>query len=295
MELFLQQVLNGVSLGGTYALLALGLAIVFTIMHLVNFAHGELITLPGYSMYALATTGLPWVVFAPAGVVAGVLAALAMDRLAFRPVRKASPATMLLTSLGLSIVIQGSLQTFVSPRERAVPQPAWILGSFEILGLRVQVSQALAIALTAAALVGLRLLLRRTTIGMSMRAAASDFDAARLAGIRANRVIATAFAVSGALAGIAAVLILARRGSVAPTMGLLPVLKAFVAVVLGGFGSLGGAVVGGFALGFAEVALRAWLPSQLAGFVDGLLFALIGILLFFRPGGIVTVRTAVRV
>lgn len=294
MELFVQQMLNGVSLGGTYALLALGLAMVFTIMHLVNFAHGELITVPGYVMYALATLGASWFVFAPAAVLAGVIAALVMDRLAFRPVRNASPATMLLTSLGLSILIQGSLQTFVSPRERAVPQPAWIRSSLDVLGIRIQTNQILSILVTTVALAGLLLLLRRTRIGMAMRAAASDFDAARLMGIRADRVIATAFAISGALAGLAAILILARRGSVDPSMGLLPVLKAFVAVVLGGFGSLSGAVVGGFALGFAEVALRAWLPSDLTPFVDGFLFAMIGVLLFFRPGGIITVRTAVR-
>lgn len=295
MELFLQQLLNGVSLGGTYALLALGLAIVFTIMHLVNFAHGELITLPGYAMYGLSVAGAPWLVFAPTGVVVGVVAALAMDRLAFRPVRGASAATMLLTSLGLSIIIQGSLQTFVSPRERGVPQPAWIQSSWELVGLRVQVSQVLTIIVTIAALVGLRLLLRHTRIGMAMRAAAGDFDAARLVGIRANRVVAAAFAVSGALAGLAAVLILARRGSINPTMGLLPVLKAFVAVVLGGFGSLGGAVAGGFLLGFLEVALRAWLPGQLSGGVDAILFTVVAVVLVFRPGGIVTVRTAVRV
>lgn len=295
MELFFQQLLNGISLGGTYALLALGLAIVFTIMHLVNFAHGELITLPGYAMYGLFLLELPWFVFAPAGVVVGVVAALAMDRLAFRPVRNASAATMLLTSLGLSIIIQGSLQTFVSPRERGVPQPAWIQSSWEVFGLRVQVSQALAILVTAAALIGLGALLKHTRIGMAMRAAAGDFDAARLVGIRANRVVAAAFAVSGALAGLAAVLVLARRASIHPSMGLLPVLKAFVAVVLGGFGSLSGAVVGGFVLGFLEVALRAWLPGPLSGFVDGFLFTIIGVVLVLRPGGIVTVRTAVRV
>jgi branched-chain amino acid transport system permease protein len=294
MELFFQQLLNGVSLGGTYALLALGLAIVFTIMHLVNFAHGELITIPGYVMYALFLTGAPWQLYAPVGVLSGVVAALAMDRLAFRPVRGASPATLVLTSLGLSIIIQGSLQTFVSPRERGIPQPAWIVSGFEVLGLRVQTSQALTIAVTFVALFGLRLLLRRTRIGIAMRAAAGDFDATRLMGIRANRVIGMAFAVSGALAGLAAVLILARRGSVHPAMGLMPVLKAFVAVVLGGFGSLGGAVAGGFLLGFAEVALRAWLPGPLVGFADGFLFAIVGMVLLLRPGGIVTVQEAVR-
>lgn len=294
MDTALQQLINGFSLGGTYALLALGLAIVFTIMHLINFAHGELITVPAYVMYGLVLLGAPWIVVAMGALATGAVAALLMDRLAFRPVRRAGPATLLLTSLGLSIIIQGALQTFVSPRERGVPQPEWLLSSVNVGGVRLQTSQLLTAVAVIVVLAGMRLLLQRTRIGLSMRAAAIDFDAARLVGVRANRVIATAFGISGALAGLAAVLLLARRGSVNPTMGLLPVLKAFVAIVLGGFGSLGGAVVGGFVLGFAEVALRAWLPGALAGSVDGLLFAMIAVLLFFRPGGIVTVREAVR-
>lgn len=294
MDVALQQLVNGFSLGGTYALLALGLAIVFTIMHLINFAHGELITVPAYVMYGLVLLGAPWPVVAGGAVVTGAVVALLMDRLAFRPVRRAAPATLLLTSLGLSIIIQGALQTFVSPRERGVPQPDWLLSAVDVAGVRLQVSQLLTVAAVVVVLLAMRQVLQRTRIGMSMRAAALDFDAARLVGVRANRVIAAAFAISGALAGLAAVLLLARRGSVNPTMGLLPVLKAFVAIVLGGFGSLGGAVVGGFVLGFAEVALRVWLPSNLAGSVDGVLFAMIAVLLFFRPGGILTMREAVR-
>lgn len=294
MDVALQQLVNGFSLGGTYALLALGLAIVFTIMHLINFAHGELITVPAYVMYGLVLLGAPWAVVAGGAVVTGAVVALLMDRLAFRPVRRAGPATLLLTSLGLSIIIQGALQTFVSPRERGVPQPDWLLSAVDVAGVRLQVSQLLTVAAVVVVLLAMRQVLQRTRIGMSMRAAALDFDAARLVGVRANRVIAAAFAISGALAGLAAVLLLARRGSVNPTMGLLPVLKAFVAIVLGGFGSLGGAVVGGFVLGFTEVALRVWLPSNLAGSVDGVLFAMIAVLLFFRPGGILTMREAVR-
>jgi branched-chain amino acid transport system permease protein len=281
-----QQILNAISLGGIYALLALGLAIVFSILHLINFAHGELITLPAYAMYGMYLLGVPWVAFAAISILVGVVAALAMERIAFRPVRDASPATLLLTSLGLSIIIQALLQILISPRERAVPQPDWLLDSFEVAGLRVQAVQLLAIAVTIVSLVALTMIIQRTRMGIAMRAAAEDFDATRLMGISANRVVAVAFALSGLLASLAAILLLARRGTVHPSMGLLPVLKAFVATVLGGFGSLAGAAVGGFLLGFLEVALRAWLPQDVAGFTEGMLFAIVGFLLFLRPNGL---------
>jgi branched-chain amino acid transport system permease protein len=281
-----QQILNAISLGGIYALLALGLAIVFSILHLINFAHGELITLPAYAMYGMYLLGLPWVAFAAISILVGVVAALAMERIAFRPVRDASPATLLLTSLGLSIIIQALLQMLISPRERAVPQPDWLLDSFEVAGLRVQAVQLLAIGVTIVSLVALTMIIQRTRMGIAMRAAAEDFDATRLMGISANRVVAVAFAISGLLASLAAILLLARRGTVHPSMGLLPVLKAFVATVLGGFGSLTGAAVGGFLLGFLEVALRAWLPQDVAGFTEGILFAIVGFLLFLRPNGL---------
>lgn len=291
----LQQLLNGMSLGATYALLALGLAIVFSILHLVNFAHGELIAIPAYVMLGLHSLGLPWVALAVAAVLSGTVAALAMERLAFRPVRHASPTTMLLTSFGLSIIIQSLFQIFVSPRPRAVPQPDWLRASFQVAGLRFQAEHLLTIGVTAVALLALLTLLRRTFIGTAMRAAAEDFDAVRLMGIKANRVIAAAFAISGALAGIAAVLILSRRGTVNPHMGLMPVLSAFVANVIGGIGNLWGAVLGGFLLGFVEVALRAWLPGSVGGFTTGFLFLFVGILLLFRPEGLFGARQAVRV
>jgi branched-chain amino acid transport system permease protein len=290
----LQQLLNGLSLGSTYALLALGLALVFTILGLVNFAHGELITVSSYSMLMMSYWGLPWAVFAPVGMLVAMLTALAMERVAFRPVRGASPTTMLLTSFGLSIAIQSLFTMAVSPRSRAVPQPDWSNALVEVAGLRIPAQQILTMVVTGIALLALTAVLRRTLIGTAMRAAAEDFDATRLMGIRANRVISTAFAISGLLAGIAAVLILTRRGAVNPTMGLLPVLKAFVANVIGGIGSLVGAVLGGFLLGIAEVALRAWLPGPATGFVDGFIFALVALLLLARPQGLFGRPAAVR-
>jgi branched-chain amino acid transport system permease protein len=292
---FLQQVLNGTTLGATYALLALGLAIVFSIVRLVNFAHGELITICGYAMLWMYYLHAPWMIWAFMGILVAVLAALAMERIAFRPVRNAEPVTMLLASLGVSIMISAAFEVLVSPRVRAVPSPEWMGRTFALAGLQLRAEHLLTIGITAAALAGLLALLRRTVIGTAMRAAAEDFDAVRLMGIKANQVIAAAFALSGLLAGLAAVLTLSRRGAVSPHMGLALVLNAFIANVIGGMGNLAGAVTGGFLLGFMEVFFRAYLPSTLGGFTTGLMFVVVGVLLVFRPDGLFGQKTAVRV
>lgn len=283
----IQQALNALSLGGLYALLALGLAIVFSVMGLVNFAHGELITLSGFTMLGLGYLGVPAVLLLPAGVAAATLAAIATERIAFRPVRNAAPTTMLLTSFGVSIVIQNALLLLVTGGQpRAVPTPAWITSLIHVGPFDIQVLQILTTAVTAVALLVLLFVLRRTMLGLSMRAAAESFTVVRLMGVNADRVVAGAFAVSGFLAGLAGVLYVARRGAVDPFMGFIPVLKAFVAAVLGGFGSLWGAVLGGFVLGALEVTLEAVLPSSVAGFRDAFIFLAVGAVMVTRPQGI---------
>ena len=188
---FLQQILNGISLGSTYALLALGLAIVFSIVGLVNFAHGELITVCGYVMLAGLSLGLPWWAYALLGVLGTILAAVAMERLAFRPVRSASPLTMMLTSLGVSIGIAAAFETFVSPRVKAVPTPEWVSAAVHVGALRVQAEHILTIGVTAVAILLLLLLLKKTVIGKAMRAASEDFNAVRLMGVKANAIVVT--------------------------------------------------------------------------------------------------------
>lgn len=287
MEYFLQQFLNALSVGGEYALLALGLAIVFSVMGLVNFAHGELISLGGYAMYLVFLFAAPPIaLLIPICICAAMLSAITFERVAFRPVRNAPPTTGLLTAFGVSIVVQNILVIFVATRPKPVPTPSWMGGSLEIGNLNIPVVQALETVVTMIAITGLLLLLRKTKIGLAMRAAAKDFVTVRMMGIRANRVIMTAFAVSGMLAGIAAIFIISRRGVVDPFMGFLPVLKAFVACVLGGFGSLIGAVVGGIVLGGAEVFLQAFLPSDIAGFRDAFVFLLVGLVLVAKPEGL---------
>jgi branched-chain amino acid transport system permease protein len=291
----LQQFLNGLTLGSTYALLALGIAMVFSILHLVNFAHGELIALCAYAMLGLHYLHVPWIVSVACGIATSVVAALAMERLAFRPLRHADPLSMMVASLGILILISFALEAFVSPRARAIPQPAWMNTIFRVGGLQVGLKYILIIVITGLALLGTLILLRRTIIGTAMRAAAEDFDAVRLMGVKANRVIAASFALSGFLAGIAAVLLLSIRASATPHMGFALVLYGFIGNVIGGLGNLWGAVLGGFILGFLETIFRAFLPPNTSGFTNGFLLVIVVVILVRRPQGLIAPKSAARV
>lgn len=294
MEILFQQFVNALALGGTYALLALGLAMVFSVLGLINFAHGDLMTITGYAMFYAIGLGLGFPLAVVVGILAAVAAAVLMERVAFRPVRNASMATMLLTSFAISTILHMLFQNLISARPRAIPVPGWMIGSIDIGAFSIGTIQGISILSTAVLLVALSLFLRRSNIGIAMRAASLDFPVTRLMGINANAVIATAFGISGLLAGVAAVLWLAQRGSVDPLMGFLPVLKAFIAVVLGGLGSLSGAVVGGFVLAFIEVSLRAFLPESWIPFRESIALTLVIMLLLFRPEGLLGARDVIR-
>jgi len=294
LAVFVQQLANGLSLGGTYALLALGLAMVFSIMGLINFAHGDLMTLTGYTMFFVMAGGLPFWLAVPLGIAVAVGAAMLMELVAFRPLRRAGAASLLLSSFAISTILHILFQNLISARPKAVPYPAFFSGTLDLGVAQVGVIQAVSIAVTIATLVALNLFLRRTVLGIGMRAAAQDFDATRVMGVRANRVISAAFAISGVLAGIAAVLWIAQRGSVDPTMGFVPVVKAFIAVVLGGLGSLSGAVAGGLVLGVLEVFLRAYLPDFAIPYRDAIALSLVIAILLVRPKGLLGRKEAVR-
>ncbi len=287
MEFFLQQTINAVSLGGTYALLALGLAIIFSIMGMINFAHGELMTITGYALMFAGLWGLPFAIAAPVAVIVAIAAAVLMERVAFRPVRRGTPATMLVTSFAVAVILQTLFQNLISTRSQPVILPDVLAQSITLGKLTIGVNQILSITITLTILVALNHFLKRTVLGISMRAAAEDFSVARLMGVRANAVIAGAFAISGALAGAAGVLWVAQRASVDPLMGFVPVLKAFIAAILGGLGSLTGAVAGGFALGFIEIYLTAYLPETWQPFKEALALGIVILLLLWRPNGLI--------
>ncbi len=289
MEYLVQQLVNALAFGSEYALVALGLAVVFSIMGLVNFAHGEVIGASAYTVFLAAGLGSP-----AAAVVLAVLAAMvvsvALERVAFRPVRNAPTTTGLLTAFGVSIFLQNLFQLLISPRPQAFSlfngmSTTWHLGPYAVSSLQV-----MEFVIAAVAMAALVLFLNRSTLGIAMRAASRDFSTVRLMGIRANRVIAAAFAISGALAGIACVFILARRGGVTPDMGFSLALKAFVACVIGGFGSLVGAAAGGILLGFIEVGLLAALPQEMGGLKEALTYVLVTLILLYKPEGLFGAR-----
>jgi len=289
MDYAIQQTLNALSFGAEYALIALGLAIVFSIMGLVNFAHGEVIAFGGYSMVIVGTllTGNPWILIL--GVLAAcVLASVTLERVAFRTVRGADLTTGLLTAFGVSIILQNLFLLLGSPRPIAATQFIFLDQTMTIGTIRVSSLQIYETLATFAAIGILLVFFRKTTLGMAMRAAALDFEMVRLCGVRANRVIAGAFAISGLLAGLACIFIMARRASVAPHMGFDPVLIAFVACVIGGFGSLPGAVLGGFLLGAAEVGVLILLPQSAGGMAHAAVFTLVALILIWRPDGILS-------
>lgn len=291
LETFLQQVINALSLGSLYALLALGLALVYGILRLMNFAHGELVTVTAYAMWFLVGRKMSFHGAALVAIVAATVVALLTELIAFRPLRKAPFVVILISSFAVSVIIQNLVRQFISPRPRGIRVPAVLdetlhLGFFYVGALSLI---TLAISLIVMAL--LVVFLRRTQWGLALRAAAVDFEVTRLVGVRANRVIMLAFAISGFLAGIGGVLWVARIGGMTPTMGLTPVIKAFVANVIGGLGSFRGAVLGGYILAFLDIFLQVLLPPAARPFVSAFSLVAVVIILYFRPQGLLGRRT----
>lgn len=279
-----QNLIDALSLGGLYALIALGITIVYTVMGMMNFAHGEFIMLAAYALYVMA--GAPFALAVGGALLTGSVIALLAERVAFRPVRAADLSAQLVTSLALAAILQNVVTVAVDARAQSVETPASLSESTTIAGVAVPNLELITLGLTAIVLFALGWFLYRTRTGLAMRAAAENFDMARLLGVRADRVIAISFAISGALAAAVGVLIVMQTGQVSPTMGLTPVLVGFVAVVIGGFGRIFGAVVGGLLLGILSSLLGVYLPDGLVPFRDAIVFTVPILILIFRPHGL---------
>jgi branched-chain amino acid transport system permease protein len=284
MEVTLQHIVNALSLGSLYALIALGIALIFGIMQLINFAHGELIMGAGYALLLIGI--VPWQVAIPAVVAGAIALALAMERVAFRPVRGESATTLLVTSFAVSFLLQ-SLALFVfGARPKSVSLPSFVAEGFVIGDVQIPKLHIVTVFVTFGFLASLAFFFKFARLGIQMRAAAEDFLMSLLVGVRADRVIASAFALSGLLAGVAAVLFVGQTATLTPIMGLTPLIVGVVATVIGGMGSLLGAVVGGYLLGFVSVALQVLLPVELRPFRDAFVFSAVIAVLLFRPQGL---------
>jgi len=286
---WLQTLVDAIGLGSVYALVAIGLALIFGVMRLVNFAHGELITAAGYTLVVAHALPVPFAI-ALAVIVAVVLAWL-MERVAFRRLRDAQPATTLVATFAVAFALEAVwLIAFGARGESAdllsnLNKPAIQSGDVTIRWVTIAM-----LGVGGLLLGGTTLLLNRTRIGLQMRAAAADFRAARLLGVRADRVISVAFVISGVLAAAVAVLLTAQQPLVTPTFGLEITILALVGIVVGGMDRLTTATMGGFAIGFLNSLFGNVLPDDLRVYLPSAVFLVVIIVLLVRPVGIFAPR-----
>jgi branched-chain amino acid transport system permease protein len=289
MASVIQYILDAIAYGSLFALMALGLALLFSVMGLMNFAYGELIMASGYTMYYTQSWGvIPMV--ATVLVVATVLSLL-MELIAFRPVRRGTAVTLLITSFAVSYGLQslGWMTVGRGPQKGVTPYP-WLTNQFNVGGVLISRLEIVTWVVAIVVLVAMVLLLKRTTLGMQLRASTEDFRMAQLVGVRANRVIAAAFAITGLIAGVVAMLYVFRTGAIAPDMGQAPLFIAFVGGVIGGLGSLAGAALGGFALGAIIDGLQASLPTSVNSYTQLFAFLAVIAILVLLPNGLISVR-----
>lgn len=282
----IELLISTIGLGALYALLAIGVALLFGVLGLVNFAYGEIILAAGFAMFLFRA--LPWPVALLMAVVFAVIVAVVSERVAFRPLRNADPVTLMIASFAVSLALQSTARMSVLPRAEGVPPIPFLAQRVDILGARVSVLDLVTLLLCGGALVAVALLIEKTSLGMQLRAAAENFSMSEALGVRGNRVIATAFVLAGVLAGVGAIALVARQGAISAEMGLQPMLIGVIGAVLGGLSSLRGAALGGFLLGIGTALLEAALPTSLVTFRDAFLFTALIAILVVRPQGLLS-------
>jgi branched-chain amino acid transport system permease protein len=295
MTQFAQHLVDALSLGSTYALLALGLTLLFSVMGLINFAYGDTIVWCGYGFTVAASVGIGFWLAVPLVILGAIAMTVGIWWVAFRPFRDASQITLLLSSFGVALALEALAVIIFGPAAKAVPIPDSLGHVYFIAGLRVPLIEIVTVAVAAALIAGLYFLLNRTTLGLQILATAENRSVAETLGVRGERTVLMVFAISGLIVGVVAVLQLSTLGAVTSTSGFSPTIKAFIAIVLGGLGSIRGAVWGGLLLGALETFANAWLPSSLLPYQQALVFVAVIVILSWRPAGLVAqLRTETR-
>jgi len=302
MVAFIQNCVDALSLGSLYALAALGIGLLFGMLRLINFAHGDFITIGAFGlivpsrndMAIMAIGSLPVVLLVPAACAIVVIAALLSDRLVFRPLRTASAPTLMVASFSVGYIIQNTILVTYGARPKTIDLWSSLGEQLHFGAVRVPRLEVVTIGVTLVLLAALTAFLKRTRYGVQIRAAAEDFLMARYLGVRANLAIGVAFALSGILAAVVSLLLVSETGTLTNVMGVPLMLYAFIATVVGGMGSLVGAVVGGYTVGFLAVMLQAYLPDGLRSFRDAFVFATIVFVLLLRPAGIIPTKALVQ-
>jgi len=293
--LFLQHLANAISLGSLYALIAIGYTMVYGILRLINFAHGDIFMMGAYvAFYGILLISLPWwLAFAVAVLLTSFIGIL-IDRGAYRPLRSAPRISALISAIGVSFFLQNFAIVVFSGRPKAFFRPPLFTRVFVIKGVNILSVTFFIPVIAFISLAALSYIIYRTKPGLAMRAVSHDMETARIMGVDVDRTIALTFALGSGLAAIGGIMWGLRYPQIQPLMGVIPGLKAFVAAILGGIGSVPGAMIGGFVLGLAEIMLVAFAPA-LAGYRDAFAFLILIVVLLLRPTGILGRRLEEKV
>ena len=287
----LPYLLSGISVGGQYALIAVGYTMVYGILRLINFAHGDIFTAAGFFMVYIAAT-LPVQIAIPLVVVLTVILGFAVERVAYKPLRSAPRMSVMISAIGVSYLLQNLMWYVTGGLAKQYPTIPWISNSITIGPATTKVVTIVTPILTILLVIALVTIIQKTKIGMAMRAVSKDFETAQLMGIKIDSVISTTFIIGSLLAAVGSVLYFTNYTSVTPTVGAMPGLKAFVAAVFGGIGSIPGAVIGAFIIGICENLIKA---LGYTTFSDAFTFALLIVILLFKPTGLFGEKTSEKV
>ncbi len=291
----MQNLVNGASLGSLYALIAIGYTMVYGILRLINFAHGDIFMIGAYiTYYGLLYTPIPWyIIFLIAPLITGLLGLL-LERFAYKPLRESPRITILISAIGASFLLQNFGILVFGGRPKAFPIPDVLGKTLKIGGISVDLISIIIPIITIILLIGLTFIIQKTKVGMAMRALSKDFETASLMGININGIVSIVFFIGSFLAAVGGIMWAVKYPKLEPIMGVVPGLKCFVAAVVGGIGNITGAVIGGFILGLGEILLIAFLPT-LTGYRDAFAFVLLILILLIKPTGLMGEKMAEKV
>ncbi|EPR43484.1 ABC-type transporter, integral membrane subunit [Desulfovibrio sp. X2] len=290
LAMFIQHLLNSITLGSLYALIAIGYTMVYGILRLINFAHSEIFMLGAYFVFwGVTLFHVPWPLAVVLSIVVVAFLGVLVDRVAYRPLRDAPRISALISAIGVSFFLQNTAIVFFQAIPRAVYTPEWLATPIVVKGVHVLPLTLFVPVMALLLMLGLMYIVYRTKAGLGMRAISKDIETSYLMGVPVNRIIALTFGIGSALAAASGIMWALRYPQLQPIMGTIPGFKAFIAAVFGGIGSIQGAVIGGMVLGFIEIMIVAFFPS-LAGYRDAFAFILLIAVLLYRPTGLLGAR-----
>jgi branched-chain amino acid transport system permease protein len=288
--MFVQNFINALGLGSLYGLIAIGYTMVYGILRLINFAHGDIFMLGAYFMFfATIQYELPWELGVAIAIAGATLCGLLVDRIAYRPLRNAPRISALISAIGVSFFLENLAIVLFSGQPRNVLQPDWLMKPILVGDVRLIPLGLMVPTISFVLVGGLLWIVYRTKPGLAMRSISHDIETTRLMGVSVDRIIALTFALGSALAALAGIMWALRYPRVEPFMGIFPGFKAFIAAVFGGIGSIPGAMIGGLTLGFVEIMSVAFFPN-LSGYRDAFAFVLLIVILLIKPAGIMGER-----